>query len=146
MNGTCTWRGETRAGHAAHGSWCCADCFARHAASDGSSSHAEAHSRRATHRPTTRTPLRSLKRSKAVNGSRAVVGVVGKGHMRGVVYALRHDSGALRFADLVGGANRKRQRQRDQLVRLAVELLLGAGAWGLWVQLSGGGGGGGGPM
>ena len=35
----------------------------------------------------------SLKRSKAVNGARAVVGVVGKGHLRGVCYALTHDAG-----------------------------------------------------
>lgn len=34
----------------------------------------------------------SLKRSKAVNGARAVVGVVGKGHLRGVCYALTHDA------------------------------------------------------
>ncbi|GBF95762.1 hypothetical protein Rsub_08198 [Raphidocelis subcapitata] len=82
----------------------------------------------------------SLKRSKAVNGSRCVVGVVGKGHMRGVVYALRHDSGSLRFSDLVGGANQKRRRQRQQLIRLAVELLLGGVAWALWVHFSGGSG------
>lgn len=36
----------------------------------------------------------SLKRSKAVNGARRVVGVVGKGHLRGVCYALTHDAGA----------------------------------------------------
>ena len=35
----------------------------------------------------------SLKRSKAVNGATAVVGVVGKGHLRGVCWALTHDSG-----------------------------------------------------
>lgn len=35
----------------------------------------------------------SLKRSKAVNGARSVVGVVGKGHLRGVCYALTHDAG-----------------------------------------------------
>lgn len=45
----------------------------------------------------------SLKRSKAVNGSRAVVGVVGKGHLRGVLYHLiTPDSSGLRFRDLVG--------------------------------------------
>ena len=36
----------------------------------------------------------SLKRSKAVNGARAVVGVVGRGHLRGIVFALTtHDAG-----------------------------------------------------
>lgn len=44
----------------------------------------------------------SLKRSKAVNGTETVVGVVGKGHLRGVVYALTHDQGELRFRDLAG--------------------------------------------
>jgi pheromone shutdown protein TraB len=44
----------------------------------------------------------SLKRSKAVNKSKTVVGVIGKGHMNGVVYALMSDQGELRFRDLVG--------------------------------------------
>lgn len=44
----------------------------------------------------------SLKRSKAVNGCKTVVGVIGKGHMNGVIYALVSDSGDLRFKDLVG--------------------------------------------
>ncbi|CAM6096305.1 unnamed protein product [Calypogeia fissa] len=44
----------------------------------------------------------SLKRSKAVNGCSRVVGVVGKGHMRGVVFNLKHNQENLRFRDLVG--------------------------------------------
>ncbi|KAJ4956596.1 hypothetical protein NE237_013379 [Protea cynaroides] len=44
----------------------------------------------------------SLKRSKAVNSSTKVVGVIGKSHMNGVVYALVSDLGDLRFQDLVG--------------------------------------------
>ncbi|KAI4378128.1 hypothetical protein MLD38_015655 [Melastoma candidum] len=44
----------------------------------------------------------SLKRSKAVNNSKRVVGVIGKGHMNGVVYALVSDQGNLRFRDLAG--------------------------------------------
>ncbi|CAN1180612.1 hypothetical protein LINPERHAP2_LOCUS34860 [Linum perenne] len=44
----------------------------------------------------------SLKRSKAVNHGKNVVGVIGKGHMNGVVYALVSDLGDLRFRDLVG--------------------------------------------
>ncbi|GLC40577.1 hypothetical protein PLESTF_001014000 [Pleodorina starrii] len=35
----------------------------------------------------------SLKRSKAVNGAGVVLGVVGRGHLRGVVYALLRDQG-----------------------------------------------------
>lgn len=35
----------------------------------------------------------SCKRSKAVNGATSVVAVVGKGHLRGVCYALTHDAG-----------------------------------------------------
>ena len=35
----------------------------------------------------------SLKRSKAVAGARCVVGVVGRGHLRGVVHALTTDEG-----------------------------------------------------
>ncbi|PNG99751.1 TraB domain-containing protein, partial [Tetrabaena socialis] len=35
----------------------------------------------------------SLKRSRAVNGAARVVGVVGRGHLRGLVYALMKDQG-----------------------------------------------------
>ncbi|XP_022140936.1 traB domain-containing protein isoform X2 [Momordica charantia] len=44
----------------------------------------------------------SLKRSKAVNKSKRVVGVIGRGHMNGVVYAIISDQGNLRFRDLAG--------------------------------------------
>ncbi|XP_039685042.1 probable receptor-like protein kinase At2g23200 [Medicago truncatula] len=44
----------------------------------------------------------SLKRSKAVNNCKRVVGVIGKGHMDGVIYALLADTGNLRFRDLAG--------------------------------------------
>ncbi|KAL8543900.1 hypothetical protein ACS0TY_004449 [Phlomoides rotata] len=44
----------------------------------------------------------SLKRSKAVDKSKNVVGVVGKGHMNGVIYSLVCDTGNLRFRDLAG--------------------------------------------
>ncbi|XP_020114566.1 uncharacterized protein LOC109728551 isoform X2 [Ananas comosus] len=47
----------------------------------------------------------SLKRSKAVNNGKIVVGVIGKGHMNGVVHALISDQGDLRFRDLVGRAS-----------------------------------------
>uniref|UniRef100_A0A061SPB2 Trab domain-containing n=1 Tax=Tetraselmis sp. GSL018 TaxID=582737 RepID=A0A061SPB2_9CHLO len=71
----------------------------------------------------------SLKRSKAVNGTRAVVGVIGRGHLRGVVYALTTDPGSLRFRDLVGAKNTaeaKRQLARNVGRRIAWELAFGA--------------------
>mmetsp|Transcript_15032 Transcript_15032/g.61289 ORF Transcript_15032/g.61289 Transcript_15032/m.61289 type:complete len:84 (+) Transcript_15032:633-884(+) len=47
----------------------------------------------------------SLKRSKAVNGRKAVVGVVGAGHVPGILKAIDSDAGnnesTLRFKDLV---------------------------------------------
>jgi pheromone shutdown protein TraB len=78
----------------------------------------------------------SMKRSKAVNGSRAVVGVVGKGHLRGLVYALKHDQGSLRFADLVGGKNRKKSKAEAAAAlgkRVLVEVLIGVGLYAAWV-------------
>ncbi|XP_024527844.1 traB domain-containing protein isoform X1 [Selaginella moellendorffii] len=44
----------------------------------------------------------SLKRSKAVTGCKTVVGVIGRGHLSGVVYALLHSQEHLSFRDLVG--------------------------------------------
>jgi pheromone shutdown protein TraB len=81
----------------------------------------------------------SLNRSKAVAGARAVVGCIGKGHHRGVVYALRSDPGQLRFRDLVGGKNSKRGRRAAAAAaaqRLAVELLVGTALWAAWVAWS----------
>lgn len=78
----------------------------------------------------------SLKRSKAVNGTRAVVGCVGKGHLRGIVYALKNDGGSLRFKDLVGGKNNRRNRREAAAAavrRFVLELLLGAAAYAAWV-------------
>jgi pheromone shutdown protein TraB len=89
----------------------------------------------------------SLKRSKAVNGATAVVGVVGKGHLRGVVHALRRGSGSgngstLRFSDLVGGKNSSRGRAQAAAAvvqRLVVEVALGAGLYAAWAATHGGG-------
>ncbi|KAL3342027.1 hypothetical protein AABB24_026177 [Solanum stoloniferum] len=44
----------------------------------------------------------SLKRSKAVNNCKQVVGIIGKGHMNGVIYSLVSDQGNLRFRDVAG--------------------------------------------
>jgi len=89
-------------------------------------------------RPPARYLAWSLKRSKAVNGTRAVVGVVGKGHMRGVAWALTHDAHALRFSDLVGGRNSRAGRRQAALRRLAWEVALGVGCWAAWVAATGG--------
>lgn len=74
----------------------------------------------------------SLKRSKAVNGCARVVGVMGKGHMRGVVYALMHNPGQLRFKDLVG-----REPPPPLFRRVAVEVALALGGWWAWVLFFG---------
>lgn len=78
----------------------------------------------------------SLKRSKAVNGAKRVVGVVGKGHLKGIMWAMENDPhGQIRFSDLVGGRNTKayKQDQQKKLVRdiLRDTAVFGALAWGL---------------
>ncbi|GIL52764.1 hypothetical protein Vafri_8554 [Volvox africanus] len=80
----------------------------------------------------------SLKRSKAVNGAGVVVGVVGRGHLRGVVYTLLRDQGGagLRFSDLVEGRNSRRRRREhvaQGLQRLLIEVVLGAAAYFAWL-------------
>ncbi|XP_008809492.2 traB domain-containing protein isoform X2 [Phoenix dactylifera] len=79
----------------------------------------------------------SLKRSKAVNRSKTVVGVIGKGHMNGVVYALISDQGNLRFRDLVGrtsvgGSNGWLSTVLMSLVR---DTILGFILWAVYEQL-----------
>jgi len=80
----------------------------------------------------------SLKRSKAVNGAKRVVGVMGRGHMRGVMYALQNDPGTLQFSDLVGRKNVKSaQPSRVEQVKkfigqLAVDLMLAYGCYLAW--------------
>lgn len=83
----------------------------------------------------------SLKRSKAVNNGKRVVGVIGKGHMNGVIYALISDQGNLRFRDLAGrrssgddGSNGFVAGLVKSLVRdTAIGILL----WQLYEQLKG---------
>ncbi|GFR52058.1 hypothetical protein Agub_g14580 [Astrephomene gubernaculifera] len=79
----------------------------------------------------------SMKRSKAVNGANRVVGVVGRGHLRGVVYALLRDEGGagLRFSDLVDGRNNRSHRRAQTaqgVARLGVELAIGTAAYLAW--------------
>jgi pheromone shutdown protein TraB len=57
----------------------------------------------------------SCKRSKAVNGKRRVVAVVGRGHMRGMMYAMRNDPhGEVRFSDLVGDRKSRASSVKQQ--------------------------------
>ncbi|KAL6644416.1 hypothetical protein ACP70R_016024 [Stipagrostis hirtigluma subsp. patula] len=79
----------------------------------------------------------SLKRSKAVNKSKTVVGVVGKGHMNGIVYALMSDQGELRFRDLVGRASS--DTWVTSLIKgLARDTIIGLVLWALYDQLHAG--------
>ncbi|KAL0925831.1 hypothetical protein M5K25_004201 [Dendrobium thyrsiflorum] len=79
----------------------------------------------------------SLKRSKAVNNNERVVGVIGKGHMNGVVYALISDQGNLRFRDLAGskaggGSNSLVSSLLKSLVR---DTILGFILWAIYELL-----------
>ncbi|KAF5480347.1 hypothetical protein F2P56_001107 [Juglans regia] len=86
----------------------------------------------------------SLKRSKAVNNSKRVVGVIGKGHMNGVIYALVSDQGNLRFRDLAGGKrpdgdDHGSNRLVDGLLKsLARDTVIGILLWALYEQIKGG--------
>jgi pheromone shutdown protein TraB len=82
----------------------------------------------------------SLKRSKAADGTRRVVGIVGKGHVRGVLYHLTHPSASagLRFRDLVGSKNLRAEARRERraaAARLALELALAGGTYVAWCRL-----------
>jgi pheromone shutdown protein TraB len=78
----------------------------------------------------------SLKRSKAVNGIKHVVGVVGQGHLRGIVYHLTHEPPAgLRFRDLVGNAAEDRQKWTFGQ-QLAFDTVLGMLLWYAWTHLA----------
>ncbi|XP_057527810.1 uncharacterized protein LOC130806665 [Amaranthus tricolor] len=80
----------------------------------------------------------SLKRSKAVNNCKRVVGVIGKGHLNGVIYALVSDLGDLRFRDLAGkraGADIPNAWIGKVLKDLARDTLIGIILWALYEQL-----------
>ncbi|KAI5346995.1 hypothetical protein L3X38_014874 [Prunus dulcis] len=88
----------------------------------------------------------SLKRSKAVNKSKRVVGVIGKGHMNGVIYALLADLGDLRFRDLVGQRPSSQATNASSngkwVVKLVQDLVrdtvIGTLLWALYEQIKGG--------
>jgi len=74
----------------------------------------------------------SLKRSKAVNGSSVVVGVVGRGHMRGVCYAITHDSSHLRFRDLAGSRKKEGSGPVEMARNVAIETGIMTALWWCW--------------
>lgn len=80
----------------------------------------------------------SLKRSKAVNRSKRVVGVIGKGHMNGVIYALISDQGNLRFRDLAGkkpSGDGSSDWAYTLLKNLTRDTAIGVLLWALYEQL-----------
>ncbi|XP_078173704.1 traB family protein isoform X1 [Carex rostrata] len=79
----------------------------------------------------------SLKRSKAVNNCKTVVGVIGKGHMNGVVYALMADQGDLRFRDLVGRTSQESSNSwvKSLIKGLIRDTIIGVVLWALYEQL-----------
>ncbi|KAK9147712.1 hypothetical protein Scep_006469 [Stephania cephalantha] len=84
----------------------------------------------------------SLKRSKAVNNCKKVVGVIGKGHMNGVIYALVSDLGDLRFRDLVGTRSSNAHSNNGWMSSLAKNLfrdtVIGFLLWSLYEQVQNG--------
>ncbi|CAI9295704.1 unnamed protein product [Lactuca saligna] len=85
----------------------------------------------------------SLKRSKAVRDSKRVVGVIGRGHLNGVIYALISDLGDLRFRDLVGdrassvnGSSSSSSSWVDTIVKnLIRDTIIGVVIWVLYEQI-----------
>ncbi|KAL8217895.1 hypothetical protein R6Q57_021268 [Mikania cordata] len=78
----------------------------------------------------------SLKRSKAVRNSKRVVGVIGRGHLNGVIYALISDLGDLRFRDLVGERPATGRSWVDTIVKnLVRDTIIGVVIWALYEEL-----------
>ncbi len=80
----------------------------------------------------------SMKRAKAVNGAKNVVGVVGRGHLKGVYYALQQDRGNITFKDLVGGRKPSSHSERWTSLskRLAFEVMLCVVGYYAWTAFS----------
>lgn len=80
----------------------------------------------------------SLKRSKAVKNGKRVVGVIGKGHLNGVIYALISDQGNLRFRDLAGkkpSGDSSYSWVETLLKNLVRDTVIGILLWALFEQL-----------
>lgn len=74
-----------------------------------------------------------------MNSCKKVVGVIGKGHMNGVIYALVSDSGELRFRDLVGQRSSSNETGGwlDTLAKnLVRDTVVGIVLWALFEQLN----------
>ena len=80
----------------------------------------------------------SMQRSKAANGAKRVVAIVGVAHLRGIMWALTSEAGGVRFSDLVGQKNTRAWKDAEKLrgaVNLARDTLLFGGlawAWSAW--------------
>ncbi|KAJ9553205.1 hypothetical protein OSB04_017250 [Centaurea solstitialis] len=78
----------------------------------------------------------SLKRSKAVRNGKRVVGVIGRGHLNGVIYALISDLGDLRFRDLVGDrSSADGSWVNTIIINLARDTIIGVVIWALYEQI-----------
>ncbi|XP_024990962.1 traB domain-containing protein isoform X2 [Cynara cardunculus var. scolymus] len=78
----------------------------------------------------------SLKRSKAVRNGKRVVGVIGRGHLNGVIYALISDLGDLRFRDLVGERSSTDGSWLNTIVKnLVRDTIIGVVIWALYEQI-----------
>ncbi|CAM9504136.1 unnamed protein product [Choristocarpus tenellus] len=80
-----------------------------------------------------------MKRSRAVCGQRRVVGVVGQGHLNGVMNAIAKDIGGetLIFKELVGSAESRGRSNsseglRSLVQRVVLETVAGFGMWELY--------------
>ena len=73
-----------------------------------------------------------------MNNCKTVVGIIGKAHMNGVIYALISDQGNLRFRDLVGRTSNKNTSNGwiiNTLKGFARDTILGFGLWAQYEQL-----------
>lgn len=68
-----------------------------------------------------------------MNESKNVVGVVGKGHMNGVIYSLVCDTGNLRFRDLAG--NRRDSWAASIAKSLLRDTIIGIVLWFIYEKL-----------
>ena len=71
-----------------------------------------------------------------MNNCKTVVGIIGKGHMNGVIYALISDQGNLRFRDLAGSSSDGSNAWVSLVVKgLVRDTILGFILWELYEQL-----------
>lgn len=75
-----------------------------------------------------------------MNKSKQVVGIIGKGHMNGVIYSLVSDQGNLRFRDLAGNKPSKDLSGRATTIfgNLLRDTAIGFLLWLLYEQITSG--------